>query len=121
MSKHEHFPPITCEYATIRYLITIQAEMTLLTPSPSTIQVPACVEMAKGPLDPNRLLGKVQDAYTNPKTNVNFNTQPIEPSEGTSTSSYSKSLQKSGSGKEDFFYAEDLYRDTLSLEDFGSW
>lgn len=85
--------------------------MALLTPSPAKIQVPACLEMPKGLLDPNRLLGKVQDA--------NFNTQPIEPSEGTSTSSHSKSLQKSESGEEDFFYPDKFYLDTLSLEDFG--
>lgn len=85
--------------------------MALLTPRPAKIQVPACLEMPKGLLNPNRLLGKVQDA--------NFNTQPIEPSQATSTSSYSKSLQKSESGEEDFFYSDNSYLDTLSLEDFG--
>ncbi len=88
--------------------------MALLTPSPAKIQVPACLEMPKGLLNPNRLLGKVQD--------TNFNTQtiePIEPSEGTSTSSYRKSLQESESGEEDFFYSDNFYHDTLSLEDFG--
>lgn len=95
--------------------------MALLTPSPAIIQVPACLEMPKGPLDPNRLLSKVQDANTNPKVNTNFNTQPIEPSEGTSTSSYGKNLQNSESDEEDFFYPDDLYFDTLPLENLGSW
>lgn len=68
--------------------------------------------MPKGPLDPNRLLGKVQDA--------NFNTQLIEPSEGTSTSSYSKSLPKLDSDEEDFLYLDDNFDiETLSLDDFG--
>lgn len=68
--------------------------------------------MPKGPLDPNRLLGKVQDA--------NFNTQLIEPSEGTSTSSSSKSLPKSDSDEEDFLYPDDNFDlETLSLDDFG--
>lgn len=98
--------------------------MALLTPSPATIQVPACVQMKKGLLDPNRLLGKVQAANTNPRTNANFNTQPIEPSEGKSTSSYRKSLQNLESGEEDFFYPDDpddLNLDPLSSEDSGSW
>lgn len=85
--------------------------MALLTPSPVKTQVPACVEMPKGLLNPNRLLGKVQDA--------NFNTQPIEPSEGTRTSSYGKSLQESESGEEDFFYPDNFYLDNPSLEDSG--
>lgn len=85
--------------------------MALLIPSRAKIQVPACLGMPKGLLDPNRLLRKVQDA--------NFNTQQIGPSEDTSTTSYSKSLQKSESGEEDFSYPDSLYLDTLSLEDFG--
>lgn len=85
--------------------------MALLTPSLAKIQVPACLEMPKGLLNPNRLLGKAQDA--------NFNTQPLEPSEGTSTSSYSQSLQSSESGEEDFFYPDNFDPDTLSLDDFG--
>lgn len=67
--------------------------------------------MPKGPLNPNRLLGKAQDA--------NFNTQPLEPSEGTSTSSYSKNLQSSESDQEDFLYPDSSNPDTLSLDDFG--
>lgn len=85
--------------------------MAVLTPSLTKIQVPACLGMPKGLLNPNRLLGKAQDAK--------FNTQPIEPSDGTSTSSYSESLQSSESDEEDFFYPDDFDPDTLSLDDFG--
>lgn len=63
--------------------------------------------MPKGPLDPNRLLSKVQDA---------FDTQPVEPN-GV-TPSYSKSLQKAES---DFFHPDDLYLDNLYIEDLSSW
>lgn len=75
--------------------------------------------MPKGPLNPNRLLSKVQDPSTNLEMNANFDAQPVEPSGVTST--YSKSLQKSESGEEDFLHPDDLYLDDVFVEDLNSW
>lgn len=75
--------------------------------------------MPKGPLDPNRLLGQVQDPSTNPEMNTIFDTQPVEPSGVTST--YSKSLQKSESGEEDLLHPDALYLDNVFVEDLSSW
>lgn len=74
--------------------------------------------MPKGPLNPNRLLGKAQDTSTNLETNANFATQPVEPSEA---SSYSKSLQKLEPGEEDSLHPDDFYLDNLYFENLSSW
>ena len=76
--------------------------------------------MPKGPLNPNRLLGKVPDPSTNPEMDANFDTEPVVPSGDAST--YSKSLQKSESGEEDWLHPDDdLYLDKMFVEDLSSW
>lgn len=75
--------------------------------------------MPNGPLDPNRLLSKAQDASSNPGMDANFDTHPVELSEG--ISSFSKSSQKSEPGDENFFNSDDLYLDDQYDKDFSFW